>query len=85
MYYWDGDSVEIYAGQDLVSEFLKANGLRVETALTAEPANEHLYQIVLADNDNWDPADVPGTTPYWAICTATGTPGTWGRLVIICR
>jgi hypothetical protein len=77
MYYWDGDSVEVYAGQDLVSEFLKANGLRVETALTAEPANEHLGQIVLADNDTWDPADVPGTTPYWAICTATGTPGTW--------
>jgi hypothetical protein len=77
MYYWDGDSVEIFAGQDLPIEFLKANGLNVTSALTAEPPNEHLGQIVLADNDNWDPAEVSGTTAYWAICTQPGTPGTW--------
>jgi hypothetical protein len=60
-----------------IADFLKDNGLAVESALTAEPAGEHVGQIVLADNDNWDPAGVSGTTPYWAICTSTGSPGTW--------
>jgi hypothetical protein len=59
------------------ADFLKDNGVAVESALTAEPANEHVGQIVLADNDNWDPAGVSGTTAYWAICTQTGTPGEW--------
>jgi hypothetical protein len=48
-----------------------------QTPLTAEPDNEWVGQIVLADNDNWDPTGVDGDDPYWCICTATGTPGTW--------
>jgi hypothetical protein len=60
-----------------IADFLKDNGVAVESALTAEPAGEHVGQIVLADNDNWDPAGVSGTTAYWAICTSTGSPGTW--------
>jgi hypothetical protein len=60
-----------------IADFLADNGLAVESALTAEPAGEHVGQIVLADNDNWDPAGVSGTTAYWAICTSTGSPGTW--------
>ena len=47
------------------------------TPLDAEPANEWVTMEVWADNDSWDPAGVSGTTPYKAMCIATGTPGTW--------
>jgi hypothetical protein len=68
-----------------IADFLADNGLAVESALTAEPAGEHVGQIVLADNDNWDPAGVSGTTAYWAICTSTGSPGTWVAFSISSR
>jgi hypothetical protein len=58
---------------DAVADYLADNGLDVQSALTAEPDDEHVGQIALADNDNWDPAGVSGTTPYWAICTAANT------------
>jgi hypothetical protein len=58
------------------AEFLEDN-YGWSNALTAEPTNEWIGMVVLVDNDNWDPANVSGTTPYYAICTATGTPGTW--------
>lgn len=48
-----------------------------ETPLAAEPVGAWVGQIALADNSSWDPSAIDGTTPYWAICTATGSPGSW--------
>lgn len=47
------------------------------TPLAAEPTGEWVGQIALADNSSWDPASITGTTPYYCVCTATGTPGDW--------
>ena len=51
------------------------------TPLAAEP-DEYVGMVVLAEGytASWDPADQHADGydgAYWAVCTATGTPGTW--------
>lgn len=51
------------------------------TPLDAEP-DEYVGMVVLAEGytASWDPADQHADGydgAYWAVCTATGTPGTW--------
>ena len=47
------------------------------TVHTAEPTDEAVGDVLIADNDTWDPASVSGTNDYMVICTAAGSPGTW--------
>ena len=55
--------------------------LRINTTTTTEPTDEEIGDIFLFDNDTLDPSNVPGTTPYIAITTAQGSPGTYKALV----
>lgn len=46
-------------------------------AQTSEPTNEAVGDIIRADCDTWDPLSRGGTTDYFMICTAAGSPGTY--------
>ena len=54
--------------------------LRIDTTTTSDPTDEAVGDIFLFDNDTYDPCSVAGTTPYFAVCTATGSPGTYKAL-----
>ena len=56
---------------------LQTLALQRLTAKTAEPTDEAVMDIIRADNDTWDPSDVPGTDDYFVVCTAAGSPGTY--------
>ena len=58
-----------------------ATRLRIDTTTTSDPTDEAVGDIFIFDNDTYDPCTVAGTTPYLAICTATGSPGTYKALV----
>ena len=49
---------------------------------TSEPGDEAVGDLVKADISAWNPAglDTTGDIDYYAICTATGSPGTWKAL-----
>ena len=55
--------------------------LRIDTTTTSDPTDEAVGDIFIFDNDTYDPCTITGTTPYLAICTATGSPGTYTALV----
>ena len=51
------------------------------TAQTSEPTDEAVFDIIRADCDTWDPLSVGGTTDYFVICTAAGSPGTYSGFI----
>ena len=64
--------------QTLETSFEATVGVRVDTtARTEAPASPQLMWIYWADNTNWDPLSLSGTTAYWCIYTGSSYVGLW--------
>jgi len=50
------------------------------TALTAEPTDEVVGDVLRADGGTWDPCGLGSANDYFVLCTAAGAPGTYVAL-----